>query len=200
MAPQINTNCTERFISAARQALVSYPGEAERILDAYGITADTPDEKSIYSILNFITDIACHAAALCFASGWRGNAYVYHFNEGNPWNGPWKGRANHILDTAYLFQNFKQVLSPEQQAVGTAFAEDFFKFCHGVKPWPAIAPGHIHDGFSARFYGPSEKGKISGVVTEAFGGDSMRRGVLFDSAGTAMLDEYGKVYVTFMTS
>ncbi|KAJ5313307.1 uncharacterized protein N7443_000191 [Penicillium atrosanguineum] len=199
VAPHINTNSTERFISATRQALAPYPEEAERILNAYGITSDTPDELSIHSILNFISDIMCHAAALSFARGWSGNAYVYHFNEGNPWDGPWKGHANHILDTAYLFQNFTEYLSSEQRAVGTAFAEDFFKFCHGIKPWPTFTPGNIQDGFLARIYGPSDKGMISSVATEAFGGDSMRRGILFDSADSVSLDEYGNVFAIFMT-
>jgi hypothetical protein len=199
LAPQIDVNCTERFISAVRQTLTSHPDEAQRILDSYGIAEDTPDEKSIYSILEFSTDVLCHAAALSFARGWNGNAYVYHFNEGNPWDGPWKGRANHILDTAYLFQTFNEYLSPEQQAVGTAFAEDFFKFCHGLAPWPAITPGEIHSGFSACVYGPSDEGKTSRVVTEAFGGDSMRRSTLFDCA-TVPLDDLAKVFVTFMAS
>ncbi|KAJ5674410.1 alpha/beta-hydrolase [Penicillium maclennaniae] len=181
VAPHINTN-------------------TERILNAYGITMDTPDEKSIFLILNFISDIMCHAAALSFVRGWSGNAYVYHFNEGNPWDGPWKGRANHILDTAYLFQNFIEYLSPEQRAVGLALAEDFFKFCHGIKPWPTITPGNIRDGFSARVYGPSDKGMISRVATEAFGGVSMRRGILFDSADSVSLDEYARVFAIFMTS
>ncbi|KAJ6133836.1 hypothetical protein N7523_000158 [Penicillium sp. IBT 18751x] len=200
VAPHININSTKRFISAARQVLAPYPGEAERLLNAYGISMDTPDEQSIFSILNFISDIMCHAAALSFARGWSGNAYVYHFNEGNPWDGPWKGRANHILDTAYLFQNFTEYLSPEQRAVGTAFAEDFFKYCHGIKPWPTITPGNIRDGFSARVYGPSDKGMISRVATEAFGGVSMRRGILFDSADSVSLDEYARVFAIFMTT
>jgi hypothetical protein len=199
LAPQIDVNCTERFISAVRQTLTSHPVEAQRILDSYGIAEDTPDEKCIYSILEFSTDVLCHAAALSFARGWNGNAYVYHFNEGNPWDGPWKGRANHILDTAYLFQTFNEYLSPEQQAVGTAFAEDFFKFCHGLAPWPAITPGEIHSGFSACVYGPSDEGKTSRVVTEAFGGDSMRRSTLFNCA-TVPLDDFAKVFGTFMTS
>ncbi|KAJ5194583.1 uncharacterized protein N7498_008021 [Penicillium cinerascens] len=200
VAPRINANCTERFISAVRQVLASHPEEAQRILDFYGITEDTPDEKSISSIFKFSADILCHAAALSFARGWNGNAYVYHFNEGNPWDGPWKGHANHILDTAYLFQTFTEYLSPEQQKVGTAFAEDFFKFCHGLAPWPAITPGEINSGFSARVYGPSDQGKISGVVTEAFGGDSMRRSILFDGASKVPLDDLAKVFVNFMAS
>lgn len=196
----MKTNCAKRFIAATRNALSSHPQEAQRLLDVYKITEDTPDEKALSSILTFISDASFHAAALSFARGWNGNAYVYHFNEGNPWDGPYKDRANHILDTAYLFQNFREYLGPEQQAICTAIAEDFLKFCHGVAPWPAITPGDLNNGFSARVYGPSGQGKMASVVNEAFGEGSMRRGILFNCAFNVSLDELAKIATAFMSS
>lgn len=95
------------------------------------------------------------------------DAYVYYFNEGNPWDGPWKNRASHILDLAYLFQNFREFLTPTQQAVGLAFAEDIFKFCHGISPWPVT--GETTTGFTARTYGPSAQDRTAGQVTEPYG-------------------------------
>lgn len=194
-------NCAKRFIAAVHKALSSYPDEAARILDTYEISEDTPDEKALWSVLTFITDASFHAAALSFARGWKGNAYVYHFNEGNPWDGPYKGRANHILDTAYFFQNFREHLSPEQQEVCTTFAEDFFKFCHGPAPWPAITLGDLDSGFSARVYGTSARGTTARMIKEAFGEDNnMRRRILFDCASNVSLDELVKVVTTFLSS
>ncbi|KAJ5982992.1 hypothetical protein N7481_005091 [Penicillium waksmanii] len=197
LAPQMKVNSARNFISAARKVLESYPDEARRILDEYYITEETPDDEAIYSVLNFITDIIFHAPALTFALGWKGNAYVYHFNEGNPWDGPWKNRANHILDVAYLFQNFREYLSPEQTRVCTSFAEDFFKFCHGVPAWPAITPGDLSVGFSARVYGPSHQGEITRVTSKAFGEESRRRSVLFDCASKVSLDRLANVVAVF---
>ncbi|KAJ5756743.1 hypothetical protein N7533_006286 [Penicillium manginii] len=197
LAPQMRVESAKKFISAVRKVLESYPDEAQRILDEYNITQETPDDEAIYSVLNFITDISFHAPALTFALGWNGNAYVYHFNEGNPWDGPWKGRANHILDVAYLFQNFQECLSSEQNKVATSFAEDFFKFCHGVPAWPAITPGDISAGFSARVYGPSHQGEITGVATKAFGEESRRRSVVFDCASKVSLDRLANVVAVF---
>ncbi|KAL4755536.1 hypothetical protein BDW72DRAFT_189286 [Aspergillus terricola var. indicus] len=76
------------------------------------------DDDAYPAVLNYINDVLFFTPVLTFAQGWKGNAYVYYFNEGNPWEGQWKGRTNHILDLAYLFQNFREFLSPKQQAVG----------------------------------------------------------------------------------
>lgn len=193
-------NCAKHFLAATNQVLSSHSDVAQRLLNAYGITEDTPDEKALSSVLAFLSDTSFHAPALSFARGRNGNAYVYHFNEGNPWDGPYKGRANHILDIAYLFQNFVEYLGPEQQQICVAFAEDFLKFSHGVAPWPAITPGNLSNGFFARVYGPSEQGKAATVVDHAFGEATMRRDILFDLASEVPLDELAKIATTFMSS
>ncbi|KAJ5760370.1 carboxylesterase [Penicillium odoratum] len=198
LAPQIKTQTTKKFIAAIHKILALYPTVAHRILETYGIADDTPDAKALASALTYANDISFNAATLSYARGWAGNAYVYYFNEGNPWDGPWKGRANHILDVIYLFQNLSDSMSPEQAAVGAAFAEDIFKFCHGVAPWPAI-PGQI-DEASARIYGPSGRGVTTDVSQKLFGENTARRSVLFDCAPEVSLDELAKVLGEFMCS
>jgi hypothetical protein len=161
-------------------------------LETYEINEDTPDAKAFASALTYVNDISFNAPALSYALGWPGNAYVYYFNEGNPWDGPWKGRANHILDVAYLFQNFNDFMSPEQAAVGSAFAEDIFKFCYGVAPWPATS-NQIDSAPSARIYGPSDRGTTTSVSQQLFGDDTLRRRILFDCASEVSLDDLAKV-------
>lgn len=180
-------------------ALSSQPAVAEQIVKSYGVAEEASDEEAYPGILNFINDVLFFSPALTFAQGWKGNAYVYYFNEGNPWEGQWKGRTNHILDLAYLFQNFREFLSSEQQAVATAFAEDFFKFCHGQAPWPAIAKGTVSKGFTARRYGPTSEATAAGTVTQAYGGESRRRSNLYDYTDQVSLDEMAKVFNIFMT-
>lgn len=196
----MKNNCAKRLITALKKTLESHQEIAQRILDAYQISEDSPDEEAISSILAFFTDISFHASTLTFASGWNGNAYVYYFNEGNPWDGPWKGRANHILDVIYFFQNLRDFLTAEQKEVGEAVAEDFFKFCHGIAPWPAITPGTIQTGFSARVYGPSQKGAVASVAPHAFGGETLRRSILFECASVVSFDDLGKVFLAFQSS
>jgi hypothetical protein len=180
-----------------RTVLAAYPNEADRILTAYGITEETSDSKSLLSVLDCFNDTMFFAPVLTFACGWNGNAHVYYFNEGNPWEGSWKGRATHILDLAYLFQNFREFLTAGQQKVGIAFAEDIFKFCHGVSPWPAVTEGNFDKGFSARVYGSSDKGVARSVVNQAYGGETMRRGALRNLAAGVSLNDLVEVFVAF---
>ncbi|KAJ5643447.1 uncharacterized protein N7484_005954 [Penicillium longicatenatum] len=199
LAPQLKTQTTKKFLAAIHKVLAIHPAAAQRILETYEINEDTPDAKAFASALTYANDISFHAPALSYALGWAGNAYVYYFNEGNPWDGPWKGRANHILDVAYLFQNFNDFMSPEQAAVGSAFAEDIFKFCYGVAPWPATS-NQIDSAPSARIYGPSDQGTITGVSQQLFGDNTLRRRILFDCASEVSLDDLAKVLGELMFS
>jgi hypothetical protein len=191
----LKPGCAKKFV-AAMTTVVSSP-TAQQLLEEYGVVEDMPDDEGFSRILNFINDVLFFAPVLSFAQGWAGNAYVYYFNEENPWDGPWRGRASHILDLAYLFQNYREFLTPAQQSVGTAFAEDIFKFCHGVAPWPAVAG--IPDGFVARTYGPS-RGQAVGQVEQPYGGGSLRRPIPFDYADKVSLDELARVVDVFKTT
>lgn len=191
----LKPGCAKKFV-AAMTTVVSSP-TAQQLLEEYGVVEDMPDDEGFSQILNFINDVLFFAPVLSFARGWAGNAYVYYFNEENPWDGPWRGRASHILDLAYLFQNYREFLTPAQQSVGTAFAEDIFKFCHGVAPWPAVAG--IPDGFAARTYGPS-RGQPVGQVEQPYGGGSLRRPIPFDYTDKVTLDELARVVDVFRTT
>ncbi|KAL2820906.1 Alpha/Beta hydrolase protein [Aspergillus cavernicola] len=198
--PEMKKGCAKRFITAMNTVLRSQPAVAEQILKSYGLADDSTDDNAAYpAVLNFINDVLFFTPVLTFAQGWKGNAYVYHFNEGNPWEGPWKDRTNHILDLAFLFQNFQEFMSPTQQAVATGFAEDFFKFCHGQAPWPAVSTGTVTNGFTARCYGPSSEGSVAGTVTQAYGGQSQRRPNLYGYTDKVSLDELAKVFNVFMS-
>ncbi|KAF2144753.1 uncharacterized protein K452DRAFT_285078 [Aplosporella prunicola CBS 121167] len=61
--------------------------------------------------------------------------FLYHFNAANPWPGPDAGEATHILDAAFLFQNFSAQLTSAQQSVAAAFALDVIAFARGEAPW-----------------------------------------------------------------
>ncbi|KAL4901411.1 hypothetical protein BDW74DRAFT_187648 [Aspergillus multicolor] len=197
--PHIRNGCARKFITALNTALPTQPGVVGEILKSYGIAdQNTSDEDAFPAVLDYINDVLFFTPALTFAQGWKGNAYVYYFNEANPWEGQWKGQTNHILDLAYLFQNFREFLSPEQQAVGTCFAEDFFKFCHGQAPWPTITKGTVSNGFTARCYGSPGASPV-GTVTQAYGGESQRRSCFYQHTDKVSLDELASVFNIFMT-
>ncbi|KAJ5631955.1 hypothetical protein N7490_008294 [Penicillium lividum] len=112
---------------------------AEQVMHAYGITGNLERDEAILRILNFGNDISFFVPVLNYGHMWSGKAYLYHFNEPNTWDGPWKGHANHILDVAYLFQNYNDHLTSEQCEVATQFAKDFISFASGKAPWPAFS-------------------------------------------------------------
>ncbi|KAJ5520425.1 hypothetical protein N7463_000878 [Penicillium fimorum] len=194
LEPDMKTNCAKRFSDSIHSVLAAHPNEAERILEAYSIADGTPDDRALPSVLEFFNDVMFFAPVLAFARGWNGDAHVYYFNEGNPWEGPWKGHATHILDLAYLFQNFREFMTPQQQEVGFAFAEDIFKFCHGV------LQAEDDKGLSARVYGSSNKGLVRSVVNQLHGGKSMRRDIVLNCVAGMSFDDLLKVFTVFNES
>lgn len=196
--PGAQEGCARRFISILKSTLCSRPKVAQDILDRYGISIHISDDQAFAAILDFINDIAFFAPTLAAAQGWRGNARVYYFNQGNPWEGPSKGRAGHLLDIVYLFQNFREFLTPEQQALGVRFAGDFLRFCHADYPWPAVDPPNVDDEFFAQVYGLRESsGTIVNKVYSPFNGIADRRSILFDCADDVSLDKLINVFYQF---
>ncbi|GJP95678.1 carboxylesterase [Aspergillus niger] len=175
LMPHLKNECAGRLAKAVHSVFPTKQELATRILAGYGLTAETADDEAFPAVLNYLNDIFILAPTLTYTSGWEGHTNVYYFNEENPWEGPWQGKAGHILDVAYLFQNFRDYLTPAQQELAAAFAIDFFKFCHGIKPWPTVVDADIENGFTARVYGPSSEGETVAQVAQAYGGHSRRR-------------------------
>ncbi|KAI8940531.1 hypothetical protein NX059_004209 [Plenodomus lindquistii] len=152
------SNIAQAFTDSVNKTLSSQPEAAKELLSAYEITPETKDDEALASILRFASEIAFFAPARAFAQGWPNTPdnkfFLYHFNEGIPWEGRFQGEAGHILDVAYLFQNYNEHLDDEPLRVARAFGEDFIKFVNGEDPWPPVQDGK----FSARIFGPSSEG------------------------------------------
>ncbi|KAL2783217.1 Alpha/Beta hydrolase protein [Aspergillus keveii] len=109
------------------------------------ITSNTP--KSKQSVLNFGNDVCFAAAAQLFARAWGAptnpgtEAFLYRFNCPNPWEGPWKGHATHILDIAFALLNYTEYLPDGQRFCSERLAKDIILFANGAKPWAEYAPG-----------------------------------------------------------
>jgi carboxylesterase type B len=189
LTPHWKKDAAQNITAAMRDILKAHPTEAQEILERYGLEKTMSDEVAFPAVLNFVNDVVALAPVVAFARTWQGNLYAYYFNERNPWEGPWKGQASHILDLAYLFQNYREYLTEEQQAVAEVFAEDFSKFCHGVSPWPVFDETATKDTFPVRVFGPSDEGLTAKVDVRAYGGETMRRSNVFDYADKISLDE-----------
>ena len=166
----------------------------KRVLEAYSINPNQSDKEGLYNILKFSNDISFFAPVIAFAQGWPGKAYVYHFNEPNPWDGEWKGEAGHVLDVAYLFQNYNEFLDEAQRQVAVSFAGDFIKFVNGKSAWTSFETKK-----GAQVYGPSGKGFtaefVEGIATEKLG----RRNTIYELADHLGLDGLAGVWSAFFT-
>ncbi|KAF7535351.1 hypothetical protein G7054_g5466 [Neopestalotiopsis clavispora] len=105
--------------------------------------ATSNSDKSTKKVLDFCNDITFALPVDAFARVWSGrvvprsDAFVYHFNCPNPWEGKWKDHATHVLDIIFVLQNYNDHLSPGQRQCAVRFAEDIITFVQGGSPWPA---------------------------------------------------------------
>lgn len=123
------------FSNLAHKLLSSYHGAADRLLGCYSITPELDDQDALLRVLTFGSDIGNQAAARAFASSFPQDAFVMEFAEPNPWDGPFKGHSTHILDIAFLLQNYNDELDSTQRAGSEEFAKAVIAFVHGEKPW-----------------------------------------------------------------
>jgi carboxylesterase type B len=151
------------FSEFMQNAFSAESAAVETALNSYGIKPTTSDDEAFLHVLQFGTDIAFLAPVRSYANAWPGNAYVYHFNEPNPWDGPWKGQTGHVLDVSFLFMNFEEALTAEQKTVGEAFAENFLKLFNGIEAWPSFK----QDKPSALIIGASDKSRGPAYVAES---------------------------------
>lgn len=113
--------------------------DIDSLLSEYNISSSTSDSAAYQSVLELANDILFYLSGDAFARHFPGTTYVYHLNEPNPWDGPFKGQATHILDVALLFRNFDHELPAEAKEVGHAYGDSIIKFVSGQVPWQATS-------------------------------------------------------------
>ncbi|RMJ17766.1 hypothetical protein CDV36_002575 [Fusarium kuroshium] len=128
----ITTNFRAHLIKTLGQTAAS------KVLDHYNIRDNTPDEESLLIITQAITDVGYYALSVKLAESFPGDSVLGHFNEPNPWDGVHVGRANHILDVAYLWGNYDEKYGPENRRVARALAEDVLSFVNGGNSLPVF--------------------------------------------------------------
>lgn len=137
-----------KFNTVLDQSLADSPDAKAALLTGY----DSQQGGGTVSFLHFAHDVVQLAATRLIASRWPGPAYVFHFNEPNPWEGRFKGVASHLLDTAFLFQNYEEYLDEEQAASGRTFGRHLIEFVSGEEPYATFSSGMG----KAQIYGPGE--------------------------------------------
>ena len=127
------------FEQSLRQSLSSKTSSVDLILESYGINEPgISDEDSFIRVSRFGNDVCFFVPTASMAHGFPGETFLYAFNEPNSWDGPSKGYASHVLDVAFLFQNYNEKLPPDQKKTALTFAGHVFAYMYGQKPWPVF--------------------------------------------------------------
>ncbi|KAJ5636954.1 Alpha/Beta hydrolase protein [Penicillium longicatenatum] len=178
---------------------------ASAIAAAYDLSprssSNTPE--STKNVLNFGNDVCFAVAAQSFTKAWslssipETEALLYNFNCPNPWDGPWKGHATHILDIAFVLQNYAEYLSRGQQLSAERFAADLTTFVNGEKPWAEYQPGTAEG--SMVYEAPMEGDQdLSGFVASEAPEKTGRRYALQALVKPELFDKLMDVWQMFM--
>ena len=118
---------------------------APAIIAGYGLeaSATSNNPQNLQAVLTFGNGVMFFLPACAFARAWSRSlvagteAFLYHFNRPNPWEGPWKGHSSHSLDMVFLFQNYNNYLSLGQRQCAERHAREVIAFVNGKDPWPS---------------------------------------------------------------
>ncbi|KAF2995977.1 hypothetical protein E8E14_004570 [Neopestalotiopsis sp. 37M] len=152
------------FRAVATKTLGQHPKALSSVLEHYSLTEEAEktltEDQTFRNVLQYISDVAFLAPAILMAAGFPNTSYVYAFNEPNPWEGAFKGEASHILDVAFIFQNYNEHLNESQRASAVTFGQDIIKFVNGEAPWKPFSPGNhgsaVYEGGSRAYAEPPE--------------------------------------------
>lgn len=114
---------------------------ADALLRIYDVSPDTADDAAFANVLLFGNDVGFYLPTLSYAKAFSQQqgtkSHVYRFNATNPWDGPWKGTSNHVLDVAFLFQNFNAFLDAGRKRTAEEFTQGILAWANGREPWDA---------------------------------------------------------------
>lgn len=186
------------FMASISKNLASFPGAAERVFSAYNISSSLTKEEGAEAVVLFATDIGFLLPAHTFAEGFLGKVNLYYFNEHNPWEGRFKGFSSHILDVAFLFQNYNHLLSPVQAESARKFASDIISFANGKTLWKNFSSNTEE---AIKVYGPSAGEGSEKEVKMVSARDvvaSQRRSDIFQFKENPGLDNISNAFGMFM--
>lgn len=183
------------------------PSIASSIVKAYGIDVEATENtlQTIEPVLNFANDVLFALPAQSFSKAWASSsvagteAFLCHFNCPNPWDGPWKAYSTHILDIAFVLNNYNGLLSSGQAECAQRYARDIISFVNGDSPWKAFSPGP-ETGAMVYYAGETSTEDESKYVAGAAPEEVGRRDHLQRIIGESLFDMLLDVWQMFVAS
>ncbi|KAK5195057.1 hypothetical protein LTR99_002704 [Exophiala xenobiotica] len=181
----------KEFGESLKRNITGNHKEVDQLLAEYGISSAKDDQSAYFAILELGNDICFYLPEETFARNWPGPTYVYHLNEPNPWDGPFKGQCTHIFDVALLFKNFDQHLDSSAKAVGEKLGDSIIEFVSGQAPWQATTKDKP---VAWVLGGAAGIGRLMEDKPEKVG----RRTAMFDYKDTIGWDTLHEAYTAFL--
>ncbi|EXM14306.1 Carboxylesterase, type B [Fusarium oxysporum f. sp. vasinfectum] len=148
------SNVAQQLSNSLNRAIPGKEPAIAALLEDYGISDAVDNGSACQAISHLANDLSFYLPCDVFVQFFPGTKYIYHMNEPNPWDGPFKGKAAHAVDVTFLFKNFDQFLSPWTKAVAQGFGDNIIKFIGGQVPWQASSG----DNRVALVYGNDARG------------------------------------------
>ncbi|KAH7317230.1 Alpha/Beta hydrolase protein [Rhexocercosporidium sp. MPI-PUGE-AT-0058] len=131
------SNVAQQLSDSLNRALLGYEPAISALLDDYGISNAVNNGSAYHTVSHLANDLSFYLPCDVFAQFFPGRRYIYHLNEPNLLDGPFKGETAHIVDVTFLFKNFDEFLPTRTMAVAQAFSDNIIKFISGEVPWEA---------------------------------------------------------------
>jgi len=134
---------------------------ATHLLNTFGISTSNTRQQAIDSAVKFFTVNAFVRPAIDYTKHWpdSSKAYLFAFNQGNPFPGPFQGKATHTVDALYQFRNVRHLLPTQaDKDIGDDFAMALVDFAHGIENIPPFGKDE-----KLKVWGP--EGKSGRVMT-----------------------------------
>lgn len=136
---------------------------ATHLLNTFKISTANDSQETLDTATKFFTVNGFVRPAIDYAKAWPNpeKVHLFTFNQGNPFDGPFKGKATHTVDALYQFQTMAdQFPSQVDKDIGVDFAVALVDFAHGRENVPTFGKEE-----RVKVWGPD--GKPGRVMTMA---------------------------------
>ncbi|KAM0548772.1 hypothetical protein ACHAPJ_009768 [Fusarium lateritium] len=128
-----------------RQRMLRYmsPDEVDRILDLYGVTAQSSHDQVVQAIIEMCGDANFKIANFVLAhNSPLSRTFAYHIDQKSTLDSTVGGQAHHAIDLFYVFLNGRESMTAQQVVLGEKMALDWLSFANERDPWERFSTHH----------------------------------------------------------
>ncbi|KAJ6017800.1 hypothetical protein N7451_001179 [Penicillium sp. IBT 35674x] len=116
------------------QAYISDEAHTDQILEAYGITIDSPQEEFLSRVEHMCGDAIFKIPNYVLAQIAQ-ESFLYHFDQRSRLQNAFEGTAYHAHELLYLFRNLENEFNEGEMQMALEFSSAWIRFANGLAPW-----------------------------------------------------------------